>query len=357
MFLKSLVLKNFRNYSSLSTSFSEGVNLIIGDNGMGKTNLLEAIHLLSTGRSFKSVQLQDLIKEGQSYFFIEATFVKEGLTQTLKIGYDKKTKHLEYNATKLEAFSHLLGIIPSTLYCPKDLAIISGTPSERRRFLNVLLAQNDPLYVHHLLRYMRALKHRNTLLKLKKFEVLESFEQEMIVSGMYLSQARRSVINNLREFLNPLLETFSQSSESYSVKYLPSIDLKAENVQKTYKEQLKKLQSKELILKTTLVGPHRDEIGIFHNEKIAKQFASEGQKRSFVAALKCAEWQLLKEKHIYNPLMCIDDFGVHLDDFRKKHFESLLKDFGQIFITMPKNELKLTPNAIYSVTSGHLKLL
>ena len=357
MFLKSLILKNFRNYSSLNVAFSKGINLIVGDNGMGKTNLLEAINLLSTGRSFKTAKLEDLIQDGKSHFFLEATFVKEDVTQTLKIGYDRKTKVIEYNSTKLEAFSHILGIIPSTLYCPKDLNLIAGAPTDRRRFLNVLLAQNDPLYVHHLFRYMRALKHRNALLKVKKLAGIDSFENEMILSGIYLAKTREKTLCELEELLKPLLKTFSQNSESYSVKYLSSINLKTQNLQKKYKEELARLRPKELLLKATLFGPHRDDVGIFHNEKLAKQFASEGQKRSFVAALKCCEWQLLQKQHSKKPLMCIDDFGVHLDDQRKQHFEDLLEGFGQVFITMPKNTLKLNPDKTYLVKSGDLNLV
>ncbi len=357
MHLKTLVLNNFRNYDHLEVSFDEKVNLFIGDNGMGKTNLLEAIHLLSTGRSFKTNKLTDLIQDGKSYFFIKALFEKEGVEQSLQIGYEKNSKKIEYNSTKLEAFSHILGIIPSTLYCPKDLELITGTPSERRRFLNVLLAQNDPLYVYHLLRYTKALKQRNVLLKTKKTLGIECFEKEMSLSGAYITKARKTTLEKLNiETLNSL-KKLSFEDSSYTLSYAPSIPMKQDTVESSFLSQLLKLREKELILSSTLTGPHRDDISIFQNNKLAKDFASEGQKRSLVASLKHAEWTMLHSKHFLKPLMCVDDFGVHLDQTRKLAFEKSLTSFGQVFITMPKNELTLKPGKLFEVSHGRLNII
>lgn len=357
MLLRSLILKNFRNYSSLNISFSEGVNLIVGDNGMGKTNLLEAINLLSTGRSFKTNQLQDLIKDGQSYFYIQAIFIKEGVTQTLKIGYSKTHKVLEYNSNKFSALSNILGILPSTLYSPKDLAIVTGTPSDRRKFINILLAQSDPLYVHHLLRYIKALKQRNALLKMKKLLGIESFEHELAISGLYLSQLRKQTLEDLESKLTPFIEKFSQNQDFFNLKYLSSINMQAEKLKENFLQNLKKMRNKEMSLSTTLIGPHRDDIGIFHNEKSAKLFASEGQKRTFITGLKYSEWLLMKEKHNVSPLFCVDDFGEHFDETRKTQFEHLLKSFGQVFLTMPKNTLSLSPQSLFHIKDGKLNIV
>src|SRR5579885_1832498 len=157
----SLVLRNFRNYREAHVQFSPGVNLIHGRNAEGKTNLLEALYFLSTGRSFRTSRLDELILKGERFFFLEAVFIKDGIEQTLKVSFDGTSRHLQLNATVYRGFLHLLGLLPHILYTPEDTDLIRGGPNERRRFLDLHLAQIDPLYVHHWLRYNRAMKQRN----------------------------------------------------------------------------------------------------------------------------------------------------------------------------------------------------
>ena len=345
MFLKSLILRNFRNHSDLELSFSPTINLIVGNNGIGKTNLLEAIHLLSTGRSFRTQQLQELIGHGYEHFYLEAHFIKDEISQTLKIGYDGQAKKIEYNATSLSSFSNLLGILPSVLYAPKDIALIMGSPDDRRRFLNLYLSQKDPLYVYHLLRYTKALKHRNLLLKkgstIDPLEI-ECFEKEMVNSALHLMHERLAALSVFETKITSLIPTLthkeiSPSSEKFSIQYQPSLSTQKGLSKENLSEQYKKYRKKEILLGTSLIGPHRDDFTISLNTYLAKTFCSEGQKRSFLSALKIAEWSLLLENHQKKPLMCIDDIGMHLDPSRFSLLEKAINHLGQVFLTSPEN--------------------
>ncbi|MFA5250947.1 MAG: AAA family ATPase, partial [Parachlamydiales bacterium] len=165
MLLLTLRLHNFRNFSEEFVRFHPHFNLICGENAQGKTNLLEAISLISTGRSFRTSRYQDLIRHGEKFFFLEAGIIKDLVSQTIKIYYDGKEKKIHLSGKALPNFTSLLGLMPSTIYSPQDVELISGFPLIRRRFLNLLLAQSDPLYVHHLSRFLAALKERSYLLK------------------------------------------------------------------------------------------------------------------------------------------------------------------------------------------------
>jgi len=332
MKLKALSLRNFRNYDEADIPLSEGINLIHGKNGAGKTSLLEAIYLLSTGRSFITPHLSDLIKTGGNHFFIEAHFTRDGVDQTMGIGFDGKTRQIHYNSTQFQSFSNVIGILPSVLYSPKDSALISGAPQERRRFLNIQLAQIDPLYVHHLMRYHKAMKHRNALLKVKSELSIESWEKMMAESARYLMHKREELILSLRPKVSQNTLSLSNESDVFDLHYTPSISMKKID---EIERLLQKSRPKELLIGNTLIGPHRDDMHITYRKKDAKFFASEGQKRTLIAALKIAEWEELKDKLSLPPLFSIDDFGVHLDQTRLMTLKDKLSSFGQVLLTTP----------------------
>ena len=197
-----LILRQFRNYQESVIPLEDGVNLIQGKNGAGKTSLLEALYLLSTGRSFLTPHISEAIKNETPHFYIEAHFIQDQVEQKVSIGYDGKERKIHYNASHLDHLSHLLGILPSVLYSPRDSILISGSPQERRRFLNIQIAQTDPLYVHHLVRYHKAMKQRNYLLKSRSEAAIESWEKMMADSASYLMKQRGELI----EALSPKVE-------------------------------------------------------------------------------------------------------------------------------------------------------
>ena len=335
MQVTGLIVRNFRKFQDAAIPLNDGLNLIQGKNGAGKTTLPEALYLLSTGRSFLTSHLTDLIRKESPHFFVEAHFIRDGVQQTLSVGYDGKQRKIHYNTTQFQNFSHVLGILPSVLYSPKDSALISGSPQERRRFLNIQLAQTDPLYVHHLMRYHKAMKHRNALLKMKSEEAIESWEQMMAESARYLMQKRKGLIDALRPKVTRYAHTLSGETDPFDLHYHPSIALaKVGEIEAL----LKKYRSKELIIGNTLIGPHRDDVQITYQGQEAKSFASEGQKRTCIAALKLAEWDELALQTDTKPLFAIDDFGIHLDPTRTHLLEKSLERMGQVLVTTPKVE-------------------
>ncbi|HNA62359.1 MAG TPA: DNA replication/repair protein RecF [Rhabdochlamydiaceae bacterium] len=340
MFIRRLYLRNFRNYKEVEIDFSDDVNLIQGDNAQGKTNLLEALYLLGTGRSFRTPHLKELIHNESSFFFLEAEFLKEGILQHVRLSFDGETKKLEYNNTSYAHFTNLLGLLPIILLAPEDVLLITGGPVERRRFLDLQLAQSDPLYVYHITRYHKAVKHRNFLLRKKTETTLETWEALMVTSAAYIRQKRGEMIKLLSAHLNTTL-----SSDRLSIKYIPS-----------YTENYKKHRAKELMLGTTLIGPHRDDLAIFINEQEARSFASQGQLRSAIAALKVAQWNHLKDHHGIAPLFCIDDFGVHLDKHRQEALLASLSSFGQVFLTSPAFSEKRSEH-LMDVEQGQIRVV
>lgn len=332
MKVSKLILRNFRIYKEKEILLNEGVNLIQGKNGTGKTTLLEALYFFSTGRSFLTPSLTDLIRKGSDHFYIEAHFIRDGVEQTLGIGFDGKYRKIHHNATSFQSFSNVLGILPSVLYSPKDAALIAGSPQERRRFLNIQLAQIDPLYVHHLMRYHKAMKHRNALLKIKSEQAIESWEHMMGESASYLMNKRDALIKSLSPKVQTYAEELSGKEDSFSLHYAPSIPLKKiETIEEVYRKH----RSKELMVGTTLIGPHRDDLLITYNGQEAKSFASEGQKRTCIAALKMAEWDEIAAESETIPLFAIDDFGTHLDPTRTEILREKMGHLGQVLLTTP----------------------
>lgn len=328
VYLKSLYLRNFRNYVDAEVHLSPRLNVFFGDNAQGKTNILEAIYLIATGRSFRTQHLHELIRAGESFFFLEAEIVRDSVTQTVKISFDGQNRKLQMDANSYTSFHPLLGILPSVLYTPYDIELISGSPAERRRFLNLHLAQSDPLYVHHLTRFWRAMKQRNCLLRTKNKEGLDSWEAEMAHSADYIIKVRHEMVSELKEPLDKQSRQLSSGKEAHELHLQISQG-------KTYLQQLQKNRSREMELGLTLIGPHRDDLSLLIDNKPARLFASEGQKKTAIAALRLAEWERLCKRVGAPALMGIDDLGLHLDETRQKLLRHSLDQLGQVFITTP----------------------
>ncbi|PIS02874.1 MAG: DNA replication and repair protein RecF [Chlamydiae bacterium CG10_big_fil_rev_8_21_14_0_10_42_34] len=328
VYLKSVYLKNFRNYQDAEVHLSPNLNVFYGDNAQGKTNILEAIYLIATGRSFRTQRLNEIIRSGESFFFLEAEIVKDGVTQIVKISFDGQNRKLQLDANHYSTFHPLLGLLPAVLYTPYDIELISGSPTERRRFLNMHLVQSDPLYVHHLTRFWRAMKQRNCLLRAKASESLDCWENEMAHSAEYITKSRREMVDELQKPLLIQSKKLSGDKESHELNFHISQG-------KEYLKQLQKSRVREMELGLTLIGPHRDDLSLLIDGKPARLFASEGQKKTAIAALRMAEWQRLCKRITGPALMGIDDLGLHLDESRQKLLRSSLDELGQVFITTP----------------------
>lgn len=356
MYLKSLRLHNFRLLQQVEIEFSSSINLICGDNAQGKSSLLEAIYLLSTGQSFRGASFKEMLKKKESGFFIEGVFVTETGTQKIRITFDGKEKRFYDEEESYPSFSKLLSIFPLTLYSPEDVELISGTPAFRRRALNIHLAKADPIYLYHLYRYAKALQHRNALLKERNNRGIEIFEEQLAQSGAYLTDARFSFCLNINPILQKYYSHIVDEKEMPILSYKEPSYLSAKKEQ-TYQNLVSAFSSnreKEKDMSYTLIGPHRDDFSFAVDEMHAKSFASEGQKRSLASAYRMAEWEFRK-KNTSNPAFAIDDFGSHLDESRKRKIEELLPSLGQVFLTAPeKDVLSSLPSCIFKVNQGKI---
>jgi DNA replication and repair protein RecF len=341
MYLRSLYLLNFRNYEEAYFEFGPHLNLICGANAQGKTSVLEAIHYLMQGRSFRFHQGSDLIKQGAASFYIEAKFSKHGVEQSLKIGFDGKERRIIYNHTALVSIPSLIGIIPGVTMAPDDINLIKGAPQLRRQFLDLQIAQIDPLYVHHLTRYSRATRQRNQLLKAKQLLTIESWEHEMGQSAAYLVMQRQKSIEHLQRHCQEAYCALTAEQEPIAVAYKTALPLSysASELRQYQVSQLQKHRTREMILGYTLTGPHKDDVGFLIDAKETRHFASEGQQRSYMTAIRLAEWRSLNQLGHDSPLFLIDDVGISLDQERRQKLLNQMTQMGQVFLTATDKSL------------------
>ncbi|MCB1111095.1 MAG: DNA replication/repair protein RecF [Chlamydiales bacterium] len=345
MLLRRLRLKNFRGYDDHCLEFNDGVNLIAGPNACGKTSILEAVHYLTTARSFRTSHTTELIRHGAEYAYLELTFVKHGIDQILKIAFDAKRRRFTHNSTEFQSTSHLLGIIHATVFSPDHAALVKGAPQVRRQYLDLQLVQVDPLYVHYLSRYYRAMRHRNVQLKSKDFATIALWETEMARAAGYLIYRRIEAIEELAKMARNRYRALTGADEELSLEYKSSAaQLNSEQaIMEYHQERFLRLRGRESEIGTTLTGPHKDDLMITINGKEARHYASEGQQRSVVAALKLSEWERMKQQIGINPIMLVDDIGMGLDKRRKEHFLNHLSNFQQVILTATDEQLNL-PN-------------
>lgn len=342
MLVKKLFLKDFRRFGEASFEFSPTINWIVGENAQGKTTILEALCLLSTGRSFRTAHLKELIREGCSSFWIEAEIEKDSVLQRLAISFDGETKRILHNQTSYSHFAPIIGFFPSVMLVPGDRELISGPPHLRRQFLNVHLAQSSPSYVKQLMRYHRALKQRNALLRQKITMGIEPWESVLAEAAHQLILMRAETARELR----PPIDILSGERDHLSCEYHCSIPLDPpDTICERLVTEWQKHRPKEMETGTTLIGPHRDDLRFYLGKKNAKIVASEGQKHTIAAALRLAEWQRLKEITGMPPFMAIDDFGIHLDPFRQQQLKSQLTELGQVFLSSPSPDPELLKDA------------
>jgi len=352
MLLKQLKIRNFRNYEESTVSLCTGINEFFGDNAQGKTSLLEAVYFLSLGRSFRSPRLQDLIRHDADVMCLEAVFNSGGVDQTLRIASDGKTRKVVHNDTTYPSLSSLIGLLPVVLMAPDD-ELIKGPPQVRRNFLDLQISQADPKYLLQLSRYQRAMKQRNQLLRTQNFSTIASWEAEMAVAASYITQKRLEVSDQLQPLYQRLYPKLSGEDISVSLAYHCRLPKNCDFIQ-GFKEQFEKDRDREAQLGVTLAGPHRDDLMIYIGEKDTRFFASEGQKRSCLAALRFSTWHLLKTQLGFPPLMLIDDLGAHLDEKRRSHLMYALEAFPQVFTTSVERHPAGGSKHSYNIIGGRV---
>lgn len=335
MYLKSLLLKNFRRFSDKEIDFSPKINCILGNNGVGKTTLLEAIIFLSTGRSFRTNEYRDLIQEGKDYMYIEGHFDREGEELEIKVFFNGAQKKISRNGIHTNTFSSLLSSFPTVIFTPLDMQLIDNSPTYRRRFLNVQQAQIDEDYRYHLYRFSKVLQQRNRALRVGKASLVMPWEPSLSESGFYIAQKRKEMVDELNYFIEKNTSHLAVYSEEFMLSYAPSI-LKIESISQIcslYEET----REKDIKNQITTLGIHRDDLLFVQKKspKHMKKFSSEGQKRTALFAMKLAEWYRLQCKMEMDPIFCLDDLSLHLDSERLANFTQSLTELQQVIITSP----------------------
>lgn len=331
MHLAHLRLRDFRNYARLDANFAPGFHLLLGDNAQGKTNILEAIYLMATLRSFRGVGGAQMIRHGAKGYFVGGDVVGQGENE-IKIYWSARERKLSLNAQPVKRLADYFGALRTVVFCTEDLQLVKGTARTRRRFLDLLLAQTQPGYLALLQRYMRAVRNRNALLKQRLLDeaALESFTAELVKLGNEIIRARRELVPKFSPLARLAYRRIANDAEELRIEYQPS-------VKHDFAVELAQARNRERAFRATLVGPHRDDLQLLQNEKSAAQFGSEGQKRTLAIALKMAQAEYLTGIHGSPPVLLIDDVMGELDVKRRSGLLPLLERAhharGQVFMT------------------------
>lgn len=342
MIVKSLLLNNFRNHSDTSIYFSDRFNIIYGNNGQGKTNILEAIYLCAAGRSHRTAKDAEIVQFGTNFYLVETEVKTKGLQKNINIQYfiDQK-KQIKINEIPLKKFGSLMGNLYAVLFSPEDLFIVKQGPSERRRFVDITLSQIRPAYFYDLQVMSKILKQRNILLKNLQsnaglMDTVDVWDEKLADVAASIIIMRREFAHRLSELANRQHKFLTVEKENISFEYNSSFHVSEDDDKKkivsNYKKQLQKTLSRDIITGYTSIGPHRDDYDILINGSSLKLYGSQGQQRSSVLSLKIAEIELMHLETGEYPVLLLDDVMSELDENRQKYLMNSIKDV-QTFIT------------------------
>lgn len=356
MKIKTLKIRNFRNIENTQVDFNGQMNVIYGKNAEGKTNILEALWLFTGIKSFRGAKNDEMVKFGEKSFENEILFFEDGRNQTAKIKYDEGKLGVFLNDNKQQSKNRLLGKICGVIFSPSDLDLISSGPSERRKFIDSAVCQLYPNYAQTLKKYNLAVRQRNTVLKdiVRHPEldaIIEAYEAEIVRAGLPIIKYRQRFLQLLSKHLNAIYEGISNGREKIEAEY----ETKAGTEPKEFLKELQKSRMRDAQTLSTSVGPHRDNLRILINGYEARNFGSQGQKRSAAITLKLAEAEVLKEIIGREPIILLDDVMSELDAARQKYIINHIKE-KQVFITCcdPSNIKGLDNENIIRVSGGKI---
>jgi len=329
--LAKLKLRDFRNFRRLDVPFEPGFHVLLGRNAQGKTNLLEAVYLLATLRSFRGVGNAQIIRHERKAFFAGGLAIGQA-ENDIRYYWSAAQRKLTINEKPIQRIADYLGTLRTVVFCTEDSLLVNGPAKSRRRFLDLLLTQSRPNYLEFLHRYTEALRSRNALLKRDSpdLTLLDSFTRELVANGEKLITARHNLVKKLSPFIRLNYRKTANKPEDARIDYAPS-------VREDFAVDLSKSRAREQRHRMTLVGPHRDELKLTLDGRPAAQYASEGQKRTFAIALKMAQADYLGGIHGSPPILLIDDVMGELDAGRRAGLMPLIsrtgQALGQVFMT------------------------
>lgn len=341
MYIERINLQQFKNYEVLNLQLSSGLNCFTGNNGAGKTNILDAVHYLAFTKSyFNPIDHQQAFLGGH-FFVVEGSLTNKGLQQDIRLVFQKgHGKTLLVNGNEVPKFSDHIGAIPLVMIAPGDVSLIIEGSEERRRFVDQVISQSDAMYLRTLIQYNKVLDQRNKLLKDFKYlggfnrDLLDSYNEQLVMAGNYLYDKRQ-------QFLSQILPVFLEHYQWLSNgKEIPGIQYESELSRTMFSTLLSQSESADIDLMRTTRGIHRDDFVFTLEGQPLKKFGSQGQQKSFLIAVKLAQFEFLKQAKQTAPLLLLDDIFEKLDQERLSRLFQWMGQgkFGQVFITDTQQE-------------------
>lgn len=356
MYIKKVKLENFRNYDNLEVEFKKDFNLIYGNNAQGKTNILEAIYLSAIGKSFQTNKDSEMIKIGKEKAKVEIEYETKDRKGKITVEIaDKKTFFI--NGIKQKKISDIIGKINIVLFYPDNIDIIKGGPAERRRFLDIMISQLKPNYIHILNKYLKTLDQRNAYLKQIKFDnkskdMLEIWDESLSGLSYQIYTYRNEYIQKIKEKIKVIhnkITNCGQQDEKIEISFISS-----GKSQKDFYENLLRNRENDIRKGYTSTGSHRDDFDIYINDKKVNVYGSQGQQRTSVLSLKLTELNIIQDEIEEPPILLLDDFMSELDENRRNNLTNAIEN-NQVFITCTDKILvEEKNNTIYHIENAKL---
>lgn len=360
MIVTSLELQNYRNYRELSIELSPGTNILYGNNAQGKTNILESVYICATTKSHRGTRDKDIIKFYEEDAHIRMYMERNGVSHKIDMHLKKsKTKGVAIDGIPIHKSSELFGLVNVICFSPEDLSIIKNGPSERRRFIDMELCQLDKIYLYDISNYNKVVNQRNNLLKNTMGnsglrDTLEVWDMQLVSYGQQVILKRQAFIEKLNEIVCDIHGRLTGNKEKMILKYEPST--RAED----FAVNLLKRQETDLRLKSTSVGPHRDDISFEIDGIDIRKFGSQGQQRTAALSLKLAEIELVKQMINDKPILLLDDVLSELDHVRQNYLLESIRNIQTIITCTGLDEFvnkRFSIDRVYKVTDGNIQLI
>lgn len=364
MNIESIRLINFRNYKSLNIELNKNINIFVGKNAQGKTNLLESIYMCATGRSFRTNRDKEIINLNKNEAYIGANIRVGRIQKFIEVKMERdKQKRIRVNKVELNNFRELNSGLNVVVFSPEDLKLIKGGPIERRNFLDMSISQIKPVYKHNISRYNKVLFQRNNLLKSNKprneiLSLLEIFDLQLAKIGTEIILYRNHFVEDLSRIAGKIHNNLTLGKENLGLHYISNVDYidkEKAALEKEFIAQLRSSAGKDLFTGTTEIGPHRDDILIKINDIDARSFASQGQQRTIVLSIKLSEVEIIKVDRGLYPVLLLDDVFSELDEDRRKYL-TMSFNHMQTLITstdiMDLEEFKEMDKSIFYIRDG-----
>ncbi|MBN3524306.1 DNA replication/repair protein RecF [Paenibacillus apiarius] len=369
MFVKSVALKQYRNYEALEMDTSNRVNIFVGNNAQGKTNLLESIFVLALTKSHRTSRDKELIGWEAEQAQLKAAVDRKYGTVQLELNISRQGKKAKLNGLEQKKLSGFIGALNVVMFAPEDLEIVKGAPGIRRRFLDMEIAQVQPSYLYHLQQYQKVLAQRNNLLKqmwsgpsAQANTMLEIFNEQLADNGVKVIKKRKQYLKKLQAWAEQIHAGITNEREALMVEYAPSFTVSDEDDAVLFEQfmiKLTQMKDQEVRRGMTLVGPHRDDLAFFINGKEVQTYGSQGQQRTTALSLKLAEIELMHEEIGEYPVLLLDDVLSELDSFRQTQLIETFQSKVQTFITTTGiegiNTSKLQDANMFHVENGQVK--